>query len=63
MKRIWRRISAWPKREYYKPHGWHDYGFITPDKAQPLGLAEIIPDMQSGKTIYKKWVAKQAASN
>ncbi|MCE5276098.1 MAG: aldehyde ferredoxin oxidoreductase C-terminal domain-containing protein, partial [Deltaproteobacteria bacterium] len=55
-KKIDREKWAWAQQEYYKCHGWDEYGFISPEKAKDLGLDEIIPDMEKGKEICKKWL-------
>ncbi len=54
-----RKEWEWAQKEYYKQHGWDEDGFITPEKAEELGIQEIIPDMKSGKKIYKKWLKEQ----
>ena len=53
-----RKQWAWAQQEYYKYHGWDEDGFITPDKARDLDLEEIIPDMEAGKKLYKKYTGK-----
>jgi hypothetical protein len=47
---------AWAQQEYYKTHGWDDLGFITEDKARELKIEDILPDMESGKTIIRQWL-------
>jgi aldehyde:ferredoxin oxidoreductase len=51
---------AWAQQEYYKLHGWDDAGFITPEKAEELGIEEIVPDMEKGKKVFVDWVKSRA---
>ncbi|MBU0763589.1 MAG: aldehyde ferredoxin oxidoreductase family protein [Bacteroidetes bacterium] len=50
---------AWAQQEYYKLKGWDSVGFITPEKAKELGIKEIVPDVEKGKTKCIKWLKKQ----
>ncbi|MFY9399544.1 MAG: aldehyde ferredoxin oxidoreductase family protein [Desulfomonilia bacterium] len=47
---------VWAQQEYYKCHGWDEYGFITPEKAKELGLGHIMSDIKKGKEICIKWL-------
>jgi aldehyde:ferredoxin oxidoreductase len=55
-RKLDRKQWAWAQQEYYRLHGWDSDGFITAEKAKELDLPEIIPDMVSGKALYKKYV-------
>jgi len=56
--KIDRNEWAWAQSEYYRLHNWDKDGFITPEKAKDLGIAEITPDIEAGKKIYKEWLEK-----
>ena len=51
---------AWAQQEYYRLHGWDSDGFISPQKATELNIAEIIPAMASGRKLYEKYVENGA---
>jgi len=50
---------AWAQSEYYKYHNWDEDGFISADKLRELGLEQIIPDLEAGRTLYKSDVNKE----
>ena len=60
--KIDRHDWAWAQQEYYKLHGWDDAGFITTEKAKELRIPEIIPDMESGKKIFLKYIKEKTSS-